>query len=199
MIKIPDELRQLLRSLMRQKDVSIWLIKYGALVLIFLLIYFPIQQRLSSYASNQNSLKGEIENLKKISEGFLNQKEIETMRERSRLFLDGLVDVGQATVLINKISEQALKNHLNIIQIYSDSPVPIKNDKGEDLELAGKKLNLLPISFRVDTDFKNLGAFFYDLNQASKEVYMVESIRLQKSDPSSETLQCDITLSYISI
>lgn len=121
------------------------------------------------------------------------------MRERSKFFLDGLVDVGQATVLINKISEQALKNNLNIIQIYSDSQVPIKNEKGEDLVLAGKKLNLLPISFRVDTDFKNLGAFFYDLNQASKEVYMVESIRLQKSDPSSETLQCDITLSYISI
>lgn len=198
-MKIQDELRQLLKSLMRQKDVSIWLIKYGALIIIFLLIYFPVQQRLSSYASNQNSLKGEIENLKKISEGFLNQKEIETMRERSKIFLDGLVDVGQAAVLINKISEQAVKNHLNIIQIYSDSPVPIKNDKGEDLELAGKKLNLLPISFRVDTDYKNLGTFFYDLNQASKEVYMVESIRLQKSDPSSETLQCDITLSYISI
>ncbi len=198
-MKIQDELRQLLKSLMRQKDVSIWLIKYGALIIVFLLIYFPVQQRLSSYASNQNSLKGEIENLKKISEGFLNQKEIETMRERSKLFLDGLVDVGQAAVLINKISEQALKNHMNIIQIYSDSPVPIKNEKGEDLELAGKKLNLLPISFRVDTDYKNLGIFFYDLNQASKEVYMVESIRLQKSDPSSETLQCDITLSYISI
>ncbi len=198
-MKIQDELRLLLKSLTRQKAVTIWLVKYGVLIVIFLLIYFPVQQRLSSYASNQNSLRSEIENLKKISEGFLNQKEIETMRERSKLFLDGLVDVGQAAVLINKISEQALKNHLNIIQIYSDSPVPIKNDKGEDLELAGKKLNLLPISFRVDTDFKNLGTFFYDLNQASKEVYMVESIRLQKSDPSSETLQCDITLSYISI
>ncbi len=198
-MKIQNEMRILLKSITRQKDVSIWLMKYGALIIIFLLVYFPVQQRLSSYASNQNSLKNEIVNLKNISEGFLNQKEIETMRERSKVFLDGLVDTGQAAALINKISEQAVKNHLNIIQIYSDSPVPIKNDKSEDLELAGKKLNLLPVSFRVDADFKNLGTFFYDLNQTSKEVYMVESIRVQKSDPESETLQCDITLTYISI
>ncbi len=198
-MNINDEIRQLLKTLTRQKDMSIWLLKYGVLLVIFLAIFIPVSQRLSSYSSTQKSLMNEIENTEKISEGYLNDKEIEAMRERSKVFLAGLVDATKSADLINKVSDHAIKNHINIIQIYSDAQVPIKNDKGEDLALSGKKLNLLPVSFRADTDYKNLGNFFYSLYESSDEVYMVESIHIQKSDPLSETLQCDITLSYISV
>lgn len=198
-MNIQDELHLLLKTLKRQKNASIWVIKYGVLVGIFLALFLPLQQRQANYSSSQRSLKNEMENLKKISEGFLNYKEIETMRSRSRYFLDGLVDTTKAASLIAKISEVATKNHVNIVQIYSDAQVPLKNDKGEDLALSGKKLNLLPVSFRADTDYKSLADFFFTLFESSKEIYMVEFIHLQKTDPQSDTLQCDITLSYISV
>jgi hypothetical protein len=196
-MNVLERARLKFRSLGWRKDGWLWAAKYGGILVVFLIFFVPIQQRLSSYSANERSLKNEISDLKKISEGFLNPQEIAAMQERSERFMAGLTDGSRAAVLIDKISEEAVKNHMSIIQIYSDNPVPIKNERGEELELEEKKLRLLPVSFRAETDYKDLGNFFFSLHENSKEVYMVESVHIQRSTTQAETLQCDITLSYV--
>ncbi len=182
----------------KQKYASLWVAKYAVIFIFFIFFFMPIKERGTSYSSNEKSLKREIGDIEKISEGFLNPKEIETLQERQERFENKLTDAGHAASLIHEISQEAEKNHLNIIQIYSDSPIAIKKDDGTDLELRGIKLSLLPVSFRMDVDYKNLASFFNSLLQNSKAIFVVESMHIQKVSPDAQTLQCDVTLSYIS-
>ena len=190
-IKIP------LSFMKGQKDLWAWIIKYGALLLVFLFFYVPIQSRLSSSTDENNALRKQTESLKKIMKSLLTPEEIAAVTARAQSFESNLGETTKASNIIDQITAMAETNHMKMIQIYPDSPVLVKNDEGKELEVGGKKLNILPVSFRVETDYENLGNFLKSLSDNSKWTYVVEALLLQKPDEASESLQCDMTISYI--
>lgn len=181
-----------------EKAFVVWLSKYAALFVVFLVVFLPVQRQLANYQSTQKQLKNQIAGLKQMSEGFLNKAEIEDIQHRQELFVAMLADPTKAAALIDQISDEAEKHHLKLIQIYSDSPISIKNAEGREMELEGKRLSYLPINFRTETDYKNLANFLYSLRENTIALHVVEALHIQKVSDEAATLQCDITLSYIS-
>ena len=126
-------------------------------------------------------------------------QEIEETEQHLKEFETKLIDVSKTSKLLDFFSEEAEKNHLNVIQIYSDSPVAIKDEAGKDLEFIGKKLMWLPVNFRVETDYKNLGNYLKSLKDNVKGSFLMESLQVQKTSSPSGNLQCDITLSFVAV
>ena len=190
-------LKNFLQTLDQKKDLWLWVLKYIGLLTIFLFFYLPVQGRLASHLSETSSLKKQITDLKSIMANMLTPAEIEVVRERVDRFEAKLADETKATKILDQISEFAEKNHLKLIQIYSDSPVSVKNELGKELEVNGKKLYLLPVSFRVEADYKSFATFLKTLNDEAAWTYTVESFQMQKPSDDSESLQCDVTLSFV--
>jgi Tfp pilus assembly protein PilO len=174
-----------------------WLAKYGALLAVFLVFFIPIQMRLSSYTSEQSSLKKETESLKKIIESLLTPAEVKAVSENINQFESGLADVTKANQILDEVTRMADEHHMKMVQIYSDSPILVENGANQALEVGGKKLSVLPVSFRVETDYKNLANFLKALSDGSKWTMTVEALQLQRSSTDNESQQCDITLSYL--
>ena len=196
-MNVQDRLRLLAGSLGEQKGLWFWLAKYAVVFAVFLFFFLPIHGRLSNNSSELHSLRKGIEDLKKISVSLLSPEEVERIGGRVHGFESKLIDATKAAKLLDEITDLAEKNHFNVIQIYSDSPVLIKDLNGKELEVNGKKLSLLPVNFRIETDYKNLANFLKDLADTSSGTYTVESLHLQRTPAENEILQCDITLSYI--
>ena len=193
----PMNLKISMRFLEGQKDTWAWIVKYGALLLVFLFFYVPAQSRLSSFMDENKALRKQYDSLKKIMESLLTPAEIATVTERVLSFESKLGEATKASRIIDQITLMAEEQHMKMIQIYPDSPILVKNDEGRELEVDGKKLNILPVSFRVETDYENLAGFLKALSENSNWTYVVESLQLQKPDEESESLQCDMTISYI--
>ena len=197
MIHPLGRLKILWKSSAGQKQLVVWTIKFAAAFLVFSVFFFPLQKQLGSVSSNIRSLENTIADLKKISVNLLTPQEIGDTEKRVGEFETKLVDPSQASALLDKVSAEAEKNHFNIIQIYSDTPVPVKDETGKDLELRGKKLQWLPVSFRVETDYKSLANFLRSLAEDPGSDCVVESLQVQRPVAESEKLQCDVTLSFI--
>ena len=180
-----------------QRESIFWALKYGAVLTVFLVFFVPIQSRLSSYSAERGSLKGQIEDLKKITTSLLTPEEIQRVRDRVDSFEGGLGDETKTNGIIDHISQLAEKNHLQLIQIYPDSPILAKNAQGQELLVGGKKLQLLPVNFSVHSDFKGVGNFLKEMMDDASWSFTVESITLQPSQAEGEGLQCDLTLSFI--
>ena len=172
--------------MMKQKGLWLWAAKYGGVFAVFLVFFVPIQTRLSAYATKAFSLKSEISSIKKIGTELLSKAEMDGLRARIEQFESKLSDPSRSPELLDGISEEAQKNHFQVIQIYSDNPVPLKDG-----------LSLLPVSFRIETDVKSLASFLKSLEESLKGAFVLESLHLQKTPAQTETLQCDITLSFI--
>jgi len=193
----PGDLKISLRFMEGQKDLWVWILKYGAVLLVFLFFYIPIQSRLSSSADESSALKKQTESLKKIMESLLTPQEIASVTERAQSFESKLGETTKASNIIDQITAMSEAHHMKMIQIYPDSPILVKDDEGHELEVEGKKLNILPVSFRLETDYENLADFLKDLSESSKWTYVVETMQVQKPDETTDSLQCDITISYI--
>ena len=194
-LKFPEKFNLSLGKLGGQKETLLWIARYAMVMVVFLFIFLPMQTRLSSQFSELKSLKREIDNLKKISTDLLKPEELDRISKRVYTFESKLVDTTKASKILDYITDLAEKNHFNLVQIYSDSPVLIKDPSGKEMEVAGKKLNILPVNFRVETDYKNLANFLKALIDDYFGTFTIESLHAQRTP--SETLQCDITLSYI--
>jgi hypothetical protein len=195
-MKLPGGLKAL-ASLSGQKKSFVGLMKFWAVLIVFLIFFIPAYRDYGIVKSNMDSLRGEIADLKKISINLLTPEEFKLTEERLAKFESRLADTPPPAKLLDFISEEADKNHFNVVQIYSDSPVTAKDDLGKELEFKGKKLMLLPINFRVETDYKSLGNFLRFIKENMKANAVVESLVLKKSSPDSESLQCDVTLSCV--
>ena len=191
------KLKHLWQSSPSNKRTLVWALKFLVLFVVFLIVFYPLQQQLSRVASTTKSLKIEIEGLKKISVNLLTPQEVLETEKRVKDFESKVKDASQASALLDAVTNEADKNHLNVIQIYSESPISVRDDHGKDVEFQGKKLLWLPVSFRVEADYKNLGNFLKTLSDDSKSNFVVESLQLQRSASQAENLQCDITLSFI--
>ena len=113
------------------------------------------------------------------------------------MFESRLADLTKTNAILDEVSKVAEENHLKMVQIYSDSPILVKNDAGQELAVDGKKLSLLPVTFRVEADYKGLANFLKTLNDNAQWTYTVESIQIQTPSSEGESLQCDLSLSYI--
>ena len=182
-----------------RKQSLVWALKFGILFVVFLVFFFPVQRDAGILSSNMDSLKDQIEDLKKISLNLLTPEELKETEQRVNEFKFKLIDSARVNKLLDFISDEADKNHFNVIQIYSDSPITLKDDQGKELELDGKKLMLLPVNFRVETDFKSLGNFLKSLKDNTQGNFVIESLSLKKTTPQMETLQCDLTLSFVAV
>ena len=184
-------------SMQGQKRSFVGFLKFGGLLAVFLVFFIPAYREYGIVKSNMESLRGEIAALKKISTNLLTPEELKLTEERLTKFESRLVNSSQAGKLLDFISEEAEKSHFNVIQIYSDSPVTAKDELGKELEFKGKKLMLLLINFRVETDYKSLGNFLRAIKEGIQANAVVESLVLKKTSADSESLQCDITLSCV--
>lgn len=187
--------KPVLDALTSRKDVLGWVVKYGALLVVFLFFFIPMQSRLSSYASQNRSLQKQITDLKQVTASLLTPAEIDRVRGRVLKFEEGLTDETKTDAILDLISEQAEKNHLKIIQIYSDSPTLVKSPEGAELEVGGKKLHILPVNIRLESDYKSFGNFLKAMNDTSSWIFTVESLQLQPIE--ADSLQCDLTLSFV--
>ena len=193
-----DRLRLALQSLSgRKKAMGFWALKFLALLAAFIICFYPSQRERSSVSANIRSLREEINGLKKISVNLLTPEDVQKTEARVKDFESKLVDSSKASSLLDLISDEAEKNHFSVIQIYSDNPVPIKDEQNKDMEIEGKKLLWLPVSFRVEADYKSFGDFLHSLSENIQKDFVIESLQLQRSSSQADTLQCDITLSFI--
>ncbi len=190
-------IKLILKSPKFDKKFLTWVFKFLGVLSIFLIFVFPSQRELGNLSANLNSLKNQITNVKKISINLLTPEELRETEDRVKEFESKLIDSTQASALLGLISDQADKNHFNIIQIFSESPISIKDEVGKDMEFEGKKLHWLPVNFRIETDYKNLGNFLKSLKDEAKASFLVESLNIEKTASRSESLQCDITLSFV--
>ena len=198
MIKIPPRLQGMLATAsVHQKRAGLWIVKYAALCVIFLAFYIPSQKQETLTASNIHSLKEQIQDIKKISTSLLTPEEQESTEKRLEDFEKKLVPVSKAADLVDWISEEAEKNHLHLVQIYADSPISIRSDEGRELEIHGVKILRLPVSFRVESDYKSFTNFLKALRDDPRQDFTVELISLKKTSPDSDSLQCDVTLGVI--
>ena len=193
-----DRVKILWKSSPGQKRLVLWAVKFSVVFLVFFAFFFPLQRELGAVSSNIRSLKSTIADLKNISVNLLTPQEILETEKRVEEFEAKLVDPSQGGALLDRVTDEAEKDHFNVIQIYSDTPIPVKNETGKDLELRGKRLQWLPVSFRVHTDYKNLASFLKALMDDPKFSCVVESLQVQRPAAESEKLQCDVTLSFIS-
>ena len=196
-MKMPEGFKLSFSFLENQKDIWIWLVKYGAVITVFLFFFLPISSRLSSNIAEHNSLKKQISDLKEITTNLLSPEEVARVKERVDRFEQRLADESKTNAILDQVTKIAEENHLKMIQIYSDSPVLVKNEQGQDLEVGGKKLNILPVTFRVEADYKSLANFLRAMSEQATWTYMVEGLQLQESSTEAGSLQCDVTLSYI--
>ena len=194
----PAEYGKLLRGVFsKNRELATWLLKYGAVLLVFLVFFVPIQSRLSNNSSERSSLKKQIDGLEKITSTLLTPEEIERVKGRIDTFESKLADLTKTNAILDEVSRVAEENHLKMIQIYSDGAISVKNDAGQELAVDGKKLSLLPVIFRVEADYKSLANFLKILNDNAQWTYTVESMQLQTPVNEGESLQCDLTISYI--
>jgi hypothetical protein len=180
-----------------RRRAAAWAAKFGALFMAFFVFFIPVSRDLGVSTSMVVSLKNEIKSLKDISINLMTPEELKAAEERVVDFRGRLMDYTQTGALLDFITQQAEENHFHIVQVYSDSPVVIKDGTGKDLELDGKKLMWIPVSFRVETDFKSMGNFLKSLKDKAKGNFVIESMALSKPSSDSEVLQCDLTLSFI--
>lgn len=179
------------------KALLVWVLRYGAVFSVFLFIFIPMQIRLSSSAIELNSHKKEIEGLKKIMENLLSPAEIKKIDENLNHFESKFADAAMASQIVDEVTRVAEEHHMKMVEINSDAPEPILDDTGKALEVDGRKISLLPVSFRVETEYKELANFIKALSDSPKWNMTVESLTLQRSSAESEKLQCDILLGYI--
>jgi len=182
---------------MMSKIKWIWVLKFGSLFAVFLMFFFPAVREHNSVELNTKLFRTQIVDIKKISTGFLTPNEFKQINNYVKEFESKLIDLTQASKRLDFISDQADKHHFNVIQVYSDRPIHAKNELGQDLEFKGKKLKRLPISFRVETDYKNFGNFLKSVMDNIQANVLVESLILKKTSSQAENLQCDITLSCL--
>jgi hypothetical protein len=180
-----------------RNTTMVWFAKFGVLCVIFLIFFIPEYGKAGIMSSNMRSLQEQISNLKNISVNLLSPEELRQTQDHVEDFKSRLLDSSQASALLDFIAEEADKEHINVIQIYSDSPVGVKSDAGRELEFEGKKIMFLPVNFRVETDYKSFGNFLKSLKDNTKGNFLLESMTLKRSDPESEKLQCDVTLSFV--
>jgi Tfp pilus assembly protein PilO len=181
----------------KNRELWFWVLKYGGVLVAFLFFFIPVESRLSSYLVESGSLQREIDSIKQITATLLTPEEIERVKGRVDQFEAKLAGLTSASAILDDVTKIVEDSHLKMIQIYSDSPVLVKDEKGRELEAGGKKLSLLPVNFRVEADYKNLATFLKKLNDTSQWTFTVESFQLQTPSADGENLQCDITLSYI--
>ncbi len=197
-MNVSDQARLFLDTLAKRKDVWNWVLRYGAVFTVFLFFFLPGQSRLSSYTAERDSLKKQISDLKQIMNTLLTPEEIERVKGRVDNFESKLADLTKTNAILDEVSKLAEENHLKMIQIYSDSPILVKDNTGKELEVSGKKLSLLPVNFRVQADYKSLGNFLKDMHSQAQWSFTVESLQLQTpEEDAGGSLQCDVTLSYI--
>ncbi len=194
---VGGSIRSFLKGLDQKKDLWLWVVKYIGVVSIFLFFYVPIQGRLSNHLSETSSMKKQIMDLKNIMASMLTPEEVAVVRGRVDLFETKLADESKAAKILDQISVFAEKNNLKLIQIYSDSPVSVKNEAGQELQVEGKRLFLLPVSFRVESDYKSIANFLKLLSDDSSWIFTIESLQILKPSVESESLQCDLTISYV--
>jgi Tfp pilus assembly protein PilO len=181
------------------KEIAFWCLKYAAVLAVFLVFFVPVQSRVSNHMSEASSMKRQIADLKKITTNLLTPEEIERVKGRVDRFEEKLADQTKMAAILDEITKFTETHHLRLIQIYSDSPILVKNDQGKEMEMNGKKLHRLPVTFRVEADFKSLSAFLRDVREESKWINMAESVSIQSSSGEGEALVGDITVSYIAV
>lgn len=179
------------------KVLTKWTLKFGIVLIIFLLFYVPVQREASILSSRSRSMREQIAALKKMSENLLTAKELEETTERLGRFETRLMELSQAGKLLDHISEEAQRNHVDLVQIYSDNASPIKDDSGVELEINGKKLMWLPVGFRAETDYKNFGNFMKSIEENAPADFVLVSLTVQRAPAPSANVQCDVTLSFI--
>ena len=190
-------LKLLVSNSASQKKSMIWALKFGGLLVVFLAFFFPVTREFGAAASNIASHKEQISSLKQMSINLLTPEELASTEKRLDEFETKLMESSRAASLLDFVSAEAEKNHFSVIQIYSDSPSTLKDDRGMEMTVRGKKLMLLPVNFRVETDFKSFGNFLKSMKDNTPAEFVVESMSLKKTSPESESLQCDMTVSFV--
>ena len=189
--------KQKLRHLKTRKETWLWTAKYVGVLAMFLIVFVPVYGRVSTRSTDVQTMESQLENMKKIGPSLLSQVDLKALSERVERFEAKLVDASRASELLDQISDEAEKNKFEVIQIYSDTPLPLKDAQEADVQIGAKKLSLLPVTFRVQTDAKSFANFLRSLEENSSGVFVVESLHLQKTSVETQTLQGDVTLSFI--
>ena len=180
-----------------KKKNMIWIIKFGVLLTIFLIFFLPVCRDSQTVSSKKAALQTQISDIKKMSVNLLKPEELAGVKARLKEFDSKLIDSSRAASLLDSISTEADKGHLKLIQIYSDNAYALKNDRGQELSMRGKKIMLLPVNFRVEADYKSFGNFLRSMRDSAPAEFVVESMDLKKASPESESLQCDVTVSFV--
>lgn len=197
MKKIIDHFTLMALATPSRKRAAVWVMKFGGVFLAALVLFIPVSRDMNITASNVSTMKDQIKALKDISINLLTPQELKDAEARVVDFRDRLIDLTQTSVLLDFITKEAEENHFHIVQLYSDSPIVMKDATGKDLEIDGKKLMWIPVSFRVETDFKSMGNFLKSLKDKARGNFVAESMVLTKSSPDSEAIQCDLTLGFV--
>jgi K+ transporter len=179
-----------------QNRMAVWGVQFACLFVGFLIFYLPAQAQYQNLSKVSAERSKEIEASKKSGLNLLEPKELEEAEKGVNDFESQLIDVSQASTMINLVSDEAAKHNFTIASINSENLAPVKNEAGIEIERNGKKLKQLAIHIQFETNLKNIAAFLRALSDSSKRLWVLESLSLEKTAPQSEDLKCEMTLSF---
>ncbi len=189
--------------------VLLWQIKYNRKIallwigaILFLLaevaIYFPFYLAEKGVSARIAVSNSQMEMARSAGLTQISAPELAKLRSRLSYFKGGFVTTAQIPAILNRISDQAEKNNVRVININSGSPVPMSESAPEDsggVPVSGQKFTRLPIHLLLEGQFKSFAEFLNSLNKSSQQVFVVESYTIKKPKESA-VLNCDMILSF---
>ena len=192
---LPDNVKQSLAAFFKHRW-TLWALRFAVLILVFLAFYLPFQSQAKKISQKYDLKSKQIDAAKQGGLQVLKPDEIATLQKRVDDFEKGLGEVSRAAGLLAYVSDTATQNHIKVTKINSDPPAVVTDPEKKELMLGGKKLMKIPVNLRFEADFKTFTSFLHQVSNSPKYSVAIESFFLKQTNPPSERIQCEVTLSF---
>ncbi len=180
-----------------RKTAMLWA---GAVMILVVeaVIYFPLHAAATRVALRTSAINSQMEMARSSGLTQISATELAKLQSRMSYFKEGFVNPTEIPAILNRISDQAEKNSVRVLNINSDSPVPMDGSASGASDAAahsGQKFIRLPIHVLLEGQYKSFAEFLNSLNRSSQQVFVVESYTIKKTKESG-ALNCDLILSF---
>ena len=156
-------------------------------------VYAPFAAALKTAATDLATRTREVETAKTTGLTQISPAELVKLQRRTQTIKEGFVKVAEISTVLDRISDQAEKNSVRVVNVNSEEPVAVKND-GQD---ESQKITRLPIRMNLEGSFRSIAEFIRSVAQTSQQVFVVESYTISKSKDLGG-LSCEMVLSFFS-